>query len=122
MLTSMFDTDHREWKDNVKHWKANNYRMFAILLQNCPKDLTQQIKLNSRYEAVNDSKDVIALITIIRDVAHQHDDTTQGPMPLVTSCLALYNTFMTSEDDTEELYGTFNAMAETIDVHGGSAG
>ena len=43
-------------------------------------------------------------------------------MALVTSDLALYTTFMTSEDDTEEFYGTFNAMAENINVHGGSAG
>ena len=51
-------------------------RMFAILLQHCPKDLMQKIKLNGRYEALNNSKYVIALITMIRDVAHQNDDTT----------------------------------------------
>ena len=62
--------------------------MFAILLQHSPKDLTQRLKLNGRYEAVNDIKDVISLITMIRDVAHQHADTTQGTMALVTSDLA----------------------------------
>ena len=44
MLTTMFATDHRKWKDNVKHWKANKSRMFAILLQHFPKDLTQRLK------------------------------------------------------------------------------
>ena len=68
--------DHRGCKDDVKHWKANMSRMFAILLQHCPKDLMQKIKLNGRYEALNNSKYVIALITMIRDVAHQNDDTT----------------------------------------------
>ena len=71
---------------------------------------------------MNDSKDVIALIPIIRYVAHQNDDTTQGNMDLVMSDLALYTTFRTSEDDTEEFYVTFNAMADTINVHGGSYG
>ena len=47
ILTSMFATDHREWKDIVKNWKANKSRMFAILLQHFPKDLTQRLKLNS---------------------------------------------------------------------------
>ena len=122
MLTTMFATNHRDWKDNVKHWKANKYHMFAILLQHYPKDLTQRLKSNGRYEAVNDSKAVIDLITMIRDLDHQHDDTTQGTMDLVTSGLALYTTFMTSEDDTDEFYGTFNSMADTINVHGGSAG
>ena len=59
MLTTMFATDHREWKDNVKHWKANKSCMFAILLQHCPKDLTQRLKSNGRYEAANDSKDAM---------------------------------------------------------------
>ena len=122
MLTTMFAIYHIEWKDNVKHWKSNNYRMFAILLQNCPKDLTQRLKSNVRYEAVNYSKDVISLITMVHDVYHQHGDTTQGTMALVTNNLALYTTFMTSEDDTEEFYGTFNAMSDTINVHGRSFG
>ena len=59
---------------------------------------------------------------MISDVGHQHNDTTQGTMALVTSDLDLYTTFITSEDDTEEFYGTFNAMADTINVHGGSSG
>ena len=71
---------------------------------------------------MNDSNDVNVLITMIRDGAHQHDDTTQGTMALVTSDLDLYTTFMTSEDDTEAFYGTFNNIADTINVHGGSAG
>ena len=73
------------------------------------------------YEAMNDSKDVIALITMIRVVDHQHDDTTQKTMALVTDELDFYTRFMNSEDDTEELYGTFNAMADTINFHGRSA-
>ena len=77
----------------MKHCKANKSHMFAILLQQFLKDLTQRLKLNGRYEAVNYSKDVIALITMICDVDHQHDDTTQGTMALVTSELALFPTF-----------------------------
>ena len=106
----------------MKHWKSNNSCMFEILLQHCHKDLTQRLKSNVRYEDLNDSKDIISLITIIRDVAHQRDDTTQGNMALVTSDLALYTLFMTSKDDTEAFYGTFNAMADTINFHGGGSG
>ena len=84
--------------------------------------MTQRIKSNGRYEAVNDIKDVIALITMIHGVVHQHYDNIQGTMALLTSNLALYTTFMTSEDDIEEFYGTFNSMADRINVHGGSAG
>ena len=78
--------------------------------------------MNCRYEDMNDSNDVIDLITLICDVAHQQDYTTQVTMALVMSNLALYTTFMTGEDDTEKFCGTFNAMADTINVHGGSFG
>ena len=122
MLTTIFATDHIDWKFNAKHWKANKSRMFAILLQHCPKYLTQRLRSNGRYEAVNYGKDVISLITMIRYVAHLRDDTTQGTMDIVTSNLAIYTTFMTSEDDIEEFNGTSNAMADTINVHGGISG
>ena len=77
----------------MKHWKANKSRLFGFLLQHFPKYLSQYLNSNGRFEAMNDSKDVIALVTMIRDVDHQHDDTTQGTMALVTSELALFPTF-----------------------------
>ena len=70
MFTSMFATEHRDRKDNVKHWKSNKSCRFAILLQHFPMDLMQRLKSNGRYETANDSKDIIALIMMIRDVAH----------------------------------------------------
>ena len=105
----------------MNHWNSNKSRMFVILLQHCTKNLTQSLKSNGRYEAMNYSKDVISLITIIRYVAHPHDDTTEVTMDLLTSNLALYTKFMTSEDDIEAFYGKFNTMADTINVHGGSS-
>jgi hypothetical protein len=42
----------------------------------------------------NLGKDVIALAKMICDVAHAHDDTTQGTMAIVASDMTLYTTFM----------------------------
>ena len=44
MQLSMYTRNHDEWSKNVKNWKNNRSRMFAIVLQNCPKDLTQRLK------------------------------------------------------------------------------
>ena len=60
-------------------------------------------------------------MTMICDVAHAQDDTTQGTMAIVSSDVALYTTFMSSSDDTDDFYWTFLAMVETINVHGRSA-
>ena len=84
--------------------------MCVILLQHCPKDLMQRLKSNDRYYDVNDTKDVISLVTMISDVAHAQDDTTQGTMAIVSSDVALYKIFMSSADDTDDFYRTFLAM------------
>ena len=105
----------------MKHWKANKSRLFGFLLQHFPKYLSQYLNSNGRFEAMNDSKDVISLIPMIYDVYHQHDNTTHGTMALVTNDLALYTMFTTIEDHREEFNGTFNAMADKINFHGRSA-
>ena len=56
--------------------------MFAIVLQHCPLDLVQRPKSKELWSLTNLSKDVIALAKMIRDVAHAHDDTTQGTMAI----------------------------------------
>ena len=107
MLISLYSCDHDEWRCSVKHWKDNKSRMFAILLQHCPKDLMQRLKSNDKYWKVNDKKDVISFVTMIRDVAHAHNDTTQGTMAIVLSDMALYTIVMSSTDDTDGFYRTF---------------
>ena len=98
----MYFCDHDEWKHSVKHWKDNKSRIIAILLQHCQKDVMQRLKSNDKYWKVNDKKDVISLVTMIRDVAHAHDDTNQGTMAIVSSDVALYTIFMSSTDDTDD--------------------
>ena len=45
MQLIMYTRNHDEWSKNVKNWKNNISRMFAIVLQHFPKDLTQILKL-----------------------------------------------------------------------------
>ena len=68
--------------------------MFGIVLQHCPADLVQRIQSKDLWAKTNLGKDVIALTRVIRDIAHAHDDTTQGTMEIVASDMALYTTYM----------------------------
>ena len=65
---------------------------------NCPPALSRGLSTDAQNERVmgdnNLGKDVITLSRMIRDVAHAHDDTTQGAMAIVTSDMALYTTYM----------------------------
>ena len=76
MLIGRYARDRDKWESSVKHLKDNKSRMFAILLQHCPKYPMQRLKFNIKYHAGNDKKDAITLVTMIRDVTHAHNDTT----------------------------------------------
>ena len=85
MQISKYARNHDEWTKSVKNWKNNRSRMFDIVLQHCPTDLVQRIKSKDLWAETNLGKDVIALTRVIHDIAHAHDDTTQGTMAIVVS-------------------------------------
>ena len=96
--------------------------MFAIVLQHCPEDLVQRLKSKDSWLEVNLGKDVISLTQMIRDLAHLHDDTTQGTMAIVASDMALYTTYMSKSELPVVFYRIFQANVDTINTHGGCAG
>eukprot|EP00957_Ditylum_brightwellii_P205425 15343835-Ditylum_brightwellii.AAC.1 len=59
---------------------------------------------------------------MICDVAHAHDDTTQGTMVIVASNMALYMTFMSKAETPVAFCRTFQANMDTNNAHGGCAG
>ena len=59
---------------------------------------------------------------MICDVAHAHDDTTQGTMAIVASDTTLYTTFMSKAETPVAFCRTFQANVDTINTHGGCAG
>ena len=122
MQLSMYTRNHDEWSKNVKNWKNNRSRIFAIVLQHCPKDLTQRLKLNPRYSVTNSTKDIIALTRMICDAAHAHYDTIQVTMAIVTSNVSLYMTYMSKTEKPVDFCCTFQATVDTINTYGGCAG
>ena len=122
MQLSMYTRNHNEWSKNVKNWKNNHSCMFAIVLQHCPKDLTQRLKSNPRYYVTNTTNDIISLTRMIRDAAHAHNDTTQGTMAIVASDVSLYTTYMRKTKNPVNFCRTFQATVDTINTHGRCAG
>ena len=122
MLLTKYLRCDTEYKKLVKSWKNNHSRMFAIVLQHCPPDLVQRLKSKDMWAITKDKLDVIALTKMIRDVAHAHDDTTQGTMAIVPSDMILYTSYMSKSETPASFCCTFQANVGTINTHGGSAG
>eukprot|EP00957_Ditylum_brightwellii_P185543 14126094-Ditylum_brightwellii.AAC.1 len=98
MQISKYGCELDKWLRNVKNWKNNCSHMFAIVLQHCPTDLVQRLKSKDLWSVTNLEKDIIALTRMSHDVAHAHDDTTQGTMAIVASDMSLYTTFMSKAE------------------------
>ena len=96
--------------------------MFAIVLQHCPKYLTQRLKSTPLYSVTNSTKDIIALTRMISDATYAHDNTTQGTMAIVESDVYLYTTYMSKTEKPVDFCHTFQATVYTINNHGGWAG
>ena len=111
-----------EYSKLVKSWKNNRSCMFAIVLQHCPPDLVQRLKSKDLWAITKEILDVIALTKMIRDVAHAHDDTTQGTLSIVASGMTLYTSYMSKSETPASFCCTFQANVDTINTHGGSAG
>ena len=122
MQLSIYTRNHNKWSKNVKNWKNNRSRMFAIVLQHFPKDLTQRLNSNPRYSVTNITKDIIALARMIRDAAHAHNDTTPGTMAILASNVSLYTTYMIKIEKPVNFFCTFEETVDTINTHGGCAG
>ena len=111
-----------EYAKLVKNWKNNCSRMFAIILQHCPPDLVQRLKSTDLWTVTFAKRDAIALTKMICDVAHAHNDTTQGTMAILASDMTLYTTYMSKSETPASFCCTFQANVDTINTHGGSAG
>ena len=119
MQISKYGRELDEWSKNVKNWKNNCSRMFAIVLQDGPADLVQRLRSKDLWSVTNLGKDIIALAKMIHDVAHAHNDTTQGTMTIVASDTTLYTTFMSKAETHVAFCCTFQVNMDTINTHDG---
>ena len=67
-------------------------------------------------------RDIIRLTNMIPDVAHTHDDITQGTMAIVASDMTLYTTYMSKSETPAAFCCTFQVNVDMINTHGGSTG
>ena len=69
--------------------------MFNLVLAHCPKELQEQLKMLAAWDSTSAAQDLMSLLVMICNLAHQHDKTKQGTMALVQQHLEL--AFMTHE-------------------------
>ena len=75
---------------------------------------------SDHWDLVNKRQDLIALLTMICDAAHQHDEIKGGTMQVAVQDLRLYfYGFQKQHQSLIDYYKLFRAQVEVINVHRG---
>ena len=114
--------DMKECKQSMSAWTENNSRMFNLLLQHTDPELEEVLRTLSKWEQAKIDQDSIALIHMIRDVSHKHDETKQGTMAHVEAFYNFATVFQKPGQSNDEYAKLFRAQVETVNAHGGAAG
>ena len=111
-----------EYKKDMKDWTENSSRIYLLVLLHCPPGLIAELQNHSRWIDGKALQDYIALLLMIRGLAHGMKETRQGTMALVQVHVDLFTTTQRPNKSVEAYYKLFCARRNTVNVHGGEAG
>ena len=92
------------------------------MLQHCPPELKTRLTSQENWDQVRVDRDVVGLLKIIRDIAHDHDESKLGLMAIIEYDMELYLGFQGKTKDCDDYMAVFKARVDTINAHKGLAG
>ena len=77
---------HRSKKEK---WEENQPRTYNLVLQHCPPKLETRITSQANWDQVQANHDDVGLLKMIRDIAHNQDESKPGLMAIIECHLEL---------------------------------
>jgi hypothetical protein len=71
---------------------------------------------------INQEQDPVALLQLVRSIAHKHKDVKGGTMSIEEHNMSLYTCYQRPQWTNIEYYNLFKAARDVVNVHGGQAG
>ncbi len=84
--------------------------------------MEQKVHASERFEGINQDQDPVALLQLIRSIAHKHEDVKGGTMSIVEHDMGLFTCYQHPHWTNIEYYNLFKAVRDVVNVHGGQAG
>ena len=106
----------------VDDWAENRGAIYLKVLEHCTKELQDRLRQIAGYEKVNNERDAIGLLILIRGIAQKHDNTMYPTMSYVMSDMMWLTTVQEKNQSLEDFLGVFKSTGKTIDATGGCAG
>jgi hypothetical protein len=90
MQEKVWETDYDEYRRKLSVWNDASELAYQLFLSYCQQDVEQKIVSSDHWDSVNNKQDLIALLKMIRDTAHQHDEIKGGTMQVVEQDIMLH--------------------------------
>ena len=117
-----WEADYDDYRKNKKAWEDAKPRLYQLVLAHCHSDMEQKVQTSERYDGINRDQDPVALLQLIRSIAHKHEVVKGGTMSNVEHDMGLYTCYKRPEWTNIEYYNLFKAARDVVNVHGGQAG
>ena len=65
-----YKNNKRKSKSSAENWEENNAKGYNLVLHQCPEDLEAELKNQDAWEEVEDTRSVVRLLTLIRDLQY----------------------------------------------------
>jgi hypothetical protein len=113
---------NKTYNSKKDKWEENRPRAYNLVLQHCPPELETRLTSQAKWEKVRADRDVVSLLKMIRDIAHNHDENKPGLMAIIECDLELSLGFQDKTQTCDDFMAVFKARVDTINAHRGKAG
>ena len=119
MEVNDYIADSKVYRTRKERWEENRPRTYTLVLQHCPPELEIKLTSQAKWDQVQVNRDVVGLLKMIRDIAHNHDKSKPGLMAIIQCDLELSLGFQGKEETCDECMAMFKARVDTINAHRG---
>ena len=112
----------KEYRLQRGRWEENQPRTYKLVLQHCPPELETQLTTHPKWDQVRLDYDVLSLLGMIRNIAHNHDKAKLGLMAIIEYDMELYLGFQGPNEPYDDYMAVFKTRIDRINAHGGLSG
>ena len=104
-----------KYDTQVELWQDLNAQGFALVLQHCPDELETELQNQDAWAAIDITRNVVALLILIRDLQYNKNDRKKSIMASVQADFDLYTCSQEKNQSTEDYYKVFTCHSIDVD-------
>ena len=86
----LYKIDKCKSESSAENWEENIAKGYNLVLQHCPAELEADLKNQDAWEEVEDTRSVVRLLTLIRDLQYNKTDRKRSIIATVEADFELF--------------------------------